>query len=457
MKNKIKKFEPNWDSLDSRVIPDWFQKAKFGIFIHWGVYSVPAWRKVNNALFGSYAEWYYASVYSDYNNNDDDFHSRIYGKDFLYRDFAKSFHAELFSAEQWAALFKEAGAKYVVLTSKHHEGYCMWPTKNKHKKNWRVGDVGPKQDILGSLTQAVRNQNMKMGVYYSMVDWETNWSHRPKSGYFVPERDRKLFGISEQKYPDEILIPQLKELVELYQPSLIFSDGGEWDLSEEYSQAKEFLAWLYNNAPNKDEVVVNDRFCVDMPGNHGDYYSTEYNDKEGFGKIHPWEESRGIGKSYGFNRAEQLCDYRTSEQLIHQMIEIVSKGGNFLLNVGPTSDGRIPLLQQERLIDIGKWMAINGEAIYDTTFTHRIKNPSVSHQFITEKENVNYLMMTSWPTDNIQLKLNEVVNVKDCLLLTHNGEIPITFNVQNDTIIIDPVPLSLKENLLFAYTIKIVF
>lgn len=426
MKN-VEKYKPNWDSLDSREIPEWFQNAKFGIFIHWGVYSVPAWRSISDERFGSYAEWYYASVYSDYKNNEDDYHNKTYGKDFIYRDFAKDFKAELFDPELWANMFKEAGAKYVVLTSKHHEGYSMWPTKNKHKKNWRVTDIGPDRDLVGDLTEAVRKAGMKMGLYYSIVDWETNYSHLPESGYFVPERDRKMYGIDEEKYVDEILIPQLKELVNEYEPAVIFTDGGEWDMSEEESRVKEFLTWLYNNAPNKDEVVINDRFYNGMVGNHGDYYSTEYKDVDGYEDVHPWEESRGIGESYGFNKAENLENYNTTTELIHELIDIVSRGGNLLLNVGPTADGRIPVIQQERLKGIGQWLKLNGEAIYDTTPTKRIKSDD-KDIFMTQNESYNYVISTKWYDDELELNLEDNIEIEDVKLIGYNKDIEFTQN-----------------------------
>ncbi|MDM5227175.1 alpha-L-fucosidase [Cytobacillus sp. NJ13] len=424
-------YQPNWESLDSRVIPEWFQNAKFGIFVHWGVYSVPSWRKLSDERFGSYAEWYYASVYGEYKNNNDDFHERIYGKDFKYREFAAKFTAELFDADFWAKTFKNAGAKYVVLTAKHHDGYCLWPTQNKHKKNWRVTDVGPNIDILGNLTDAVRKQGMKMGLYYSIIDWETNWSHRTESGYFVPEYDHQNYGIDEENYPDEILIPQLKELVQKYSPSLIFSDGGEWDLDENAAQTKEFLAWLYNEAPNKNEVVVNDRFCAGMPGKHGDYFSSEYHDVSDIVQDHVWEESRGIGGSYGFNRAENLENYSTSEQLIHELTSIVARGGNLLLNVGPTWDGRIPIIQQQRLKDIGDWLNVNGESIFETRPYHGISH--AVNKFTTNGRSI-YCIMDSWPNEKEIFTLSKGLDIDSIHIL--GMDLNLDYQIEDNKLLI---------------------
>lgn len=395
-----------WDELDARPIPTWFQDARFGIFIHWGPYSVPAWRSTNNELFGSYAEWYYASVYGPYRNNDGDYHARTWGTEFRYRDFAPLLSAEHFDPQEWAALFQQAGARYVVLTSKHHDGYCMWATDNPHKKNWNCADVGAHRDLLGELTTAVRDAGLRMGLYYSMPEWETHRSHRVNGGYFIPEDDAQRFGMPPERYVDDILHPQWKELNEKYAPSVIYTDGGEWDLDEDYVRTRELLTWLYTQAPNRNEVVVNDRMHVGMPGHHGDYYSTEYADVEGYGEDHPWEESRGIGKSYGYNRAETPDSYLTASQLIDLLIQTVGKGGNFLLNVGPTADGRIPDIQRERLEEIGRWMAVNGSAIYQTrplsislpdgVYAVRSHNPS-------DEADTVYLLCTSQAPSRITL------------------------------------------------------
>ena len=411
-------YKQTWESLDSRPIPNWFQDAKFGIFIHWGVYSVPAWRPISSKLYASYAEWYYARVIDDKKNGGDQFHKKNYGDNFEYRDFAPMFKAELFDPEFWAELFKRAGARYVVLTSKHHDGFCLWPAKSPFKKNWNSLDIGPKRDLLGDLTKAIRKKDMRMGLYYSLIEWETTSTKRTESGYFVNKKTVEKYQIPADKYVDEHIMPQLKELVLNYKPALIFSDGGEWDFDESYWKTKEFLAWLYNEAPNKDEVVVNDRWAKGMPGKHGDYFSSEYKDTDAVGLEHPWEESRGIGGSYGFNRAENLDDYRTSQELINELIEIVSNGGNLLLNVGPTADGRIPVVMQQRLVDIGDWLKINGEAIYGTRPWHNtkadVKNMDQSIFYTTKKQDL-YVICTKWPRQDVQVpdvQINANISVR---------------------------------------------
>lgn len=418
-------YEPSWSSLDKRETPAWFKDAKFGIFIHWGVYSVPSWRKVESARYASYAEWYYARVMNNRENGGYEFHRKNYGENFEYRDFAPLFRAELFDPDFWAWIFLQSGAKYVVLTSKHHDGFCLWPTDNPWKKNWNCMDVGPKRDLLGDLTTAVRKKGLKMGIYYSITEWESIPTSRTKTGYYVDTLMVKKYGIPKDQYVETLLLPQLKELVNRYQPAVIFSDAGEWDFGPEFWKTREFLAWLYNEAPNREEVAVNDRFCKGMPGKHGDYFSSEYKDADS-GTLHKyWEESRGIGGSYGYNRAENLNDYSTSAGLIHELIDIVSRGGNLLLNVGPTSDGLIPVIMQERLMDIGQWLSVNGEAIYGTrrnSITHE-KNGDCNIYF-TKKEKTTYAIVTSWPGNTLEFTIDPKERIKAVSMLGYKGDIP---------------------------------
>ncbi|QEH37742.1 Alpha-L-fucosidase [Aquisphaera giovannonii] len=346
------KYEAKWESLDRRPTPQWFLDAKFGIFIHWGVYSVPAWGAPKQ-----YSEWYWNNMA---NKKPDNvwwqFHKKNYGESFEYKDFAPLFKAELYDADQWAELFHRSGAKYVVPTSKHHDGYAIWPSAEASRawgRPWNSVEVGPHRDLLGELVEAVRKkEGMRIGFYYSLYEW------------FNPLwlGDRKTF-VAEHMHP------QFKDVVSRYRPSIIFSDG-EWEMPSADWKSEELLAWLFNESPCKDEVVVNDRWGKETRHHHGSYYTTEY----GAGMAnddHPWEENRGMGYSYGYNRAENIDDYQTPRELVLMLCDLVSRGGNLLLDIGPTSDGRIPVVMQDRLVEMGKWLKVNGEAIYGTRFAGR--------------------------------------------------------------------------------------
>jgi alpha-L-fucosidase len=350
------------------------------------------------------------------------FHEKNYGLDFEYRNFAPLFKAELWEPDYWAKLFKRSGAKYVVLTSKHHDGFCLFDAESPYSKNWNSIDVGPKRDLLKELSTSVRNEGLKMGIYYSLMEWE---SISRNQGYYLPDSIIEKYKIDDPDYVNNHMIPQLKQLVLDYQPAVIFSDG-EWDKPDEYWHSKDFLSWLYNNAPNKEEIVVNDRWGSDTRGKHGGYYTSEYSsDSEAMSANHPWEESRGMGQSYGFNRAENIDDYNSSEELIYELISIVSRGGNLLLNIGPTADGRIPVIMQQRLVDIGKWLDVNGDAIYGSEAWENA--PESENYFFTKKGTSLYLITKSWPGKSFTVKGN-FNNIVKCTLLGTSGQIKVKQN-----------------------------
>ena len=330
---------PTWESINQRGYPQWFSDAKLGIFIHWGVYSVPAF-----ASKEGYAEWYYRGLMTS--DDRKAFQERIYGKDFQYEDFVPMFKGELWDPDEWAELFKRSGAKYVLLVSKHHDGYCLWPSQ--YALGWNSVETGPHRDICGELTEAVRKQGLKMGFYYSLPEWKSD-IHR---WYVDPDDD-----IAE--YVDTHMIPQLKELVNAYHPTVLFTDG-EWRNNAEQWHATELISWYYNTIG--EEAIVNDRWGNGQQ--HG-FRTPEYS--AGITLTdRPWAECRGLGRSFGLNRNEPLENYMTSKELIQHFCVLVAAGGGMTLNVGPAADGKIPLLQQERLLDLGKWLDINGEAIYRT-------------------------------------------------------------------------------------------
>ncbi|MBC8035097.1 MAG: alpha-L-fucosidase [Chitinophagaceae bacterium] len=348
---QAQQYAANWESLNKRKIPEWFHQDKFGIFIHWGLYAVPSYSLV---IPDGYSEWYWCN-YNDTSRHNHkavkSFHDKIYGKDFTYDQFAPQFKAELFDPVQWANIFKNSGAKYVVLTSKHHEGFALWPSKEADAswgRTWNAVTTGPKRDVLGDLTTAVRNAGLKMGFYYSLLEW-----YNP------------LYLKNPAEYVDKVMMPQFKDLVTRYKPSVIFSDG-EWVLEDTAWRSPELLAWLFNESPVKKDIVVNDRWGRNTRKKHAaTYYTSEYG--SGLDKNVVWEESRGMGESYGYNRVERLADYKTGNELILILTDIVCKGGNLLLDIGPAADGTIPVIMEDRLTQMGNWLAVNGEAIFGTT------------------------------------------------------------------------------------------
>ena len=419
-------YQPNWPSIDSRPIPSWFTEAKFGIFIHWGLFSVPSWGPTEGNVYDKYAEWYWARQ----NPMDKpspaftEFHNKTFGEKVRYQDFVKDFKAELFNPDQWAEVFRQSGAKYVVLTSKHHEGFALWPSKQSW--NWNSVDVGPHRDLAGDLTKAVKAKGLHMGFYYSLYEW------------FNP-----LYKESPTRYVDEHMIPQMKDLVTRYHPDILWTDG-EWDLPSEQWKSTEFLAWLYNESSVKENIVVNDRWGKETRGKHGGIYTTEYdqvNDQNAAGKKieHPWEECRGIGGSFGYNRNENLKDYETSESLVHILIDKVARGGNLLLNIGPTADGRIPVIMQQRLKDMGDWLNVNGESIYGTHAWK--KSPAIGKEtsvFYTVKGNDLYALVTKWEDKSFVIK--DAAKSGEVTLLGFKGK--IKFSASENKLSITPPTVS---------------
>jgi len=432
-------YEANWASLDKRPIPTWFTDAKFGIFVHWGVYSVPAWAPANEdiGVYAKYAEWYWMRINGGKDPNEQkadvgkmfmDHHNKMYGKDFKYQDFAPKFKAEYFNPNEWADIFKDAGAKYVILTSKHHEGFTLWPSKESW--NWNSVDVGPHRDLCGDLTTAVKEKGLHMGMYYSLYEW------------FNP-----LYKSDSAKYVADHMIPQLKDLVTRYKPEIIYPDG-EWDHPSKVWQSEKFLSWLYNESAVKNSVVVNDRWGKETRSKHGGYYSSEYGMVEGGAKVsdmvaHPWEEIRGIGTSFGYNHVEDLNNYMTPQDLIHLLINIVAHGGNLCLNVGPTADGRIPVIMQQRLHEMGQWLKVNGEAIYGTTvWQNRPESKDSATTFYTKKGKDLYVICTKW--DNKKLVVPGIGKRSKVTLV--GADITVKSTVSGGNLTINPPAITPANN-----------
>ncbi len=416
-------YKPDWASLNQRPTPAWFDQAKFGIFIHWGVYSVPAYADPHGKEGEAYAEWYWNHM-QDKNGPTWAFHLRNYGADFHYQDFASDFKAQLYDPDQWAELFKQAGARYVVLTSKHHEGFCLWPCPASW--NWNAVDVGPHRDLAGDLAKAVVAHGLKMGFYYSLYEWyDPLYLHHP------------------DRYVADHMIPQMKDLVERYKPSILWTDG-EWEHPSSFWRSTEFLAWLFNESSVKDTVAVNDRWGKETRSTDGGFHTSEYGlyVKEGvqLGAQHKWEECQGIGKSFGYNRMETAEDYKTPKELIDLLVNTVSRGGNLLLDIGPTADGRIPVIMQERLLAMGQWLKVNGEAIYAT---HPWRETAEGNVRYTAKGDGVYAIAEAWPGSELTLSAPKTTPQTTVTLLGHDN--PLKWRVEGGKLLIEVPELASGE------------
>jgi alpha-L-fucosidase len=354
-----KHYEPTLDSLNRHPLPDWYADAKLGIFIHWGLYSVPGWAPLSHPSHdfesvdyiknNPYAEWYLNTMRVE-GSPTEAYHREHYGANFNYYNFAPVFDRESqkWNPDEWARIFRAAGARYVVLTSKHHEGFTLWPSATPNP-TLAADRQHATRDIVGELAAAVRKQGMRMGLYYS---GGYDWTFVP--GPIRVKADYEKVKPESQAYGD-YAFAQIHELIERYHPSLLWNDI-DWPRT---GRPLQVMADYYNAVP---DGVIDDRFGVD----HSDFTSPEYQKLDKISAT-KWEECRGLGQSFGYNRAEGEAETIAPGELIALLVDIVSKNGNLLLDVGPEADGTIPPVQMERLQALGTWLKQNSEAIYDTT------------------------------------------------------------------------------------------
>jgi len=291
----------------------------------------------------------------------------------------------------------------------------MWPSPDSW--NWNAVDIGPHRDILGDLTEAVRAAGLKVGFYYSFYEW-----YHP------------IYNSDVDRYVAEHMLPQMKDLVLRYEPSIVWTDG-EWEHPSETWRSTEFLAWLYNESPVKDEVVINDRWGKECRGRHGSLYTSEYG---GYGATRPgpshaWEENCGMGASFGYNRNESIGEYNSAKDLVRLLVNTASLGGNLLLDIGPTADGRIPVIMQERLLQIGEWLIPNGESIYGSTAG---PYPRLPWGGCTYKPGRLYFHIFDWPEGALEVRglKNEVAKA---YILTDPDQTALELTQAEHAVIVD--------------------
>ncbi len=468
--NANRTYQPSWESLDAHPLPEWFDDAKFGMFIDYGLYSVAGWApRIEDKTKAMYPDWYVHRMYTD--PKFIEYHKRVWGEDFERDDFIPLFQATHYDPENIVRVAKEAGMKYIVLFCKHHDGFCLWPSSYTARD---VVDMGPRRDLVRPLIDACRRQGLKFGFYFSVDEWEYPvldengnrmvrlWSNNPEDK-IVPYDEEEMKGKITGKVPvrdfiADYIYPQAIEFIDDYDPDILWFDG-EWDRPAEYYRTKEMVAYFYNRAEGRKEVVVNDRLGKGCRDVHGDVFTSEYGNRASdyYGQdvvaehVHKWEENRGISQSFGYNREDTDENVQTPEQLIEMLVDIVSRNGNLLLITNLDGQGAIPAVYQSRLRETGKWLEQNGEAIYGTK-PHKVSGEGGNIRY-TRKGNTVYAICFNYPSvlslENISPTWKTVVT-----LLGHEGALKWDF--KSPAFTVEVPDLSGKDAVLrYAYVFKI--
>jgi alpha-L-fucosidase len=409
-------FRADWESLQKYETPEWYKDAKFGIFIHWGLYSVPA--------FGN--EWYPRNMYTE-GSREYKHHLATYGPQdkFGYKDFIPMFKAEHFDAVAWADLFKKSGAKYVVPVAEHHDGFAMY---DSGLSDWTVVKMGPHRDTTGELAKAVRAAGLHFGLSSHRVEHNfflgvsraiTSDVNDPQYAAFYGPAHNWLspwldpiandFTYVSSAWPDDWLARSV-ELVEKYHPDVVFFDWWIGQASIRPNLTR-FAAFYYNRSlkyGNHVGVITYKDYAMQA---HAGVLDVE---RGQLGDIRPlyWQTDTSVSnKSWGYIKDDT---FKSPEFIVHQLVDIVSKNGNLLMNIGPRSDGTIPDEVQQVLLEVGGWLNVNGEAIYGTrpwrtygegptkvsagSFHDADTRPFTAQDFrFTTKGNVLYVIGLGWP------------------------------------------------------------
>ena len=429
-------------SLATHQAPYWFNDLKFGIFIHWGVYSVPGWAPVGK----EYAEWYWNAM-QDPNDPTYAYHAQTYGKDFNYDDFIPMFTAAKWDPKSWVELFDEAGAEYYVLTSKHHEGFALWDSKVSGRNSVALG---PKRDVIKDLFEASRRYtpHLRNGLYYSLPEWfnpDNPWmGHAPRNPYTLQPVPYTGYQ-SGRDYVKDYQAPQLLELINGYDPDVIWFDIG--GVNDDLGVISQYLNHAKDRRSPKD-VTFNNRGGISAHDFTTPEYTTYSNTV-----IAKWEASRGLDPfSYGINRATPDDRYMTAEQVVQTLVDIVSKNGNFLIDIGPNFDGTIPAVMQQRLRDTGSWLRINGESIYGSTYWSRMAQLG-DLRFTVKQNEAFYISSLDQPGD--QLTVAAPVPIKPGDRVTMLGyHRPLDWTISNGSLVID-VPKVAQRAGRYAWVFKV--
>ena len=381
--NRDGTYQGTLESIGTHPTPGWYRDAKLGLFYDWGPYSIGGYGE-KGWTRARYPDWYLNNMYHEYAS----YHKKMWGEDFQRDDFLPLFTAENFHAEEIVEMVKMSGAGYIVPFCKHHDGFCLWDSEYTMRD---AVDMSPGRDLTGELVNACRKAGIPFGSYFSVEEYEypligpddsmmiRYWSEEiaPDSaeiqyregeilGAFDSDlHNRMLSGkIPVKDFIDHLIVPQAKEFIDRFDPDILWFDG-EWQRPAEYYRTPEIVAYFYNRAEGRKEVASNDRLGRGTREGCGDFYTSE-TDEVVVRLDEPWEENRSMSESYGYNRSDSLENYLTADDLVEMLVRIVAKGGNLNLIVNPDGTGKVPGIQVALLTELGRWLSVNGEAIFGT-------------------------------------------------------------------------------------------
>ena len=354
-----------YKKFESRQLPSWYRAAKLGIFVHWGPYSVPAWAEPTGEMgaadpdewfaHNAYAEWYANTIRID-GSPAQAHHREVHGGA-PYDDFLDLWHAEEFDPDELMALVASTGARYFIPTTKHHDGIPLWDAPGTGTRN--TVHRGPKQDLIERFAVATKAAGLKFGVYYSGgLDWGVTDYPPIDNG---PEEEGVPDRPVDAEYAD-YAYEHVRDLIDRYSPEILWDDI-DWPDAGKEEGPRSLIAlfeYFYDRIPTG---VVNDRWGE----THWDYRTSEYQEGRGLEGAEPWENTRGIGRSFGHNQLEDETNTLDGPSAIKHFVDVVSRGGNLLLNIGLTAAGAVPPLQRATLEALADWNGLNGVAVFDSS------------------------------------------------------------------------------------------
>jgi alpha-L-fucosidase len=392
---------------DKQARMEWWKDARFGLFIHWGLYAVPAGEYKGEKVEGI-GEWIMNSLNIPIEE---------------YEQFADDFNPVKFDASEWVSIAKDAGMKYIVITSKHHDGFALW---DSDVTQWDIIDATPyNKDILKELSQACQEQDIKLCFYYSIMDWHHPDAQAMWEPNYNQGRDSENVNPDFPEYIENYMKPQLEELLTNYGDIGVLWFDGEWIPAYTSEMGKE----VYNFVRSlQSDIIINNRVDKGRQGMMGlnkegdfvgDFGTPEQEIPDtGIANV-DWESCMTMNDTWGYKHFDD--NWKSTETLIHHLVDIVSKGGNFLLNVGPTAEGIIPRPSVERLQAMGDWMDVNSESIYEAQASP-FNRPDWGRY--TQKNNKIYAHVFDWP-ENQMLEIPELSSAASVYLLTADGNVDL--------------------------------